>query len=58
MNKGFYSDNRRRIATHMAGGDIMLFFSGESVLVTAGGCENLSASIPATIEEIENVMAH
>ena len=30
----------------------------DNVLVTADGCENLSASIPATIEEIENVMAH
>jgi Xaa-Pro aminopeptidase len=29
----------------------------DNVLVTANGCENLSASIPATIEEIENVMA-
>jgi Xaa-Pro aminopeptidase len=29
----------------------------DNVLVTAGGCENLSASIPATIEEIESVMA-
>lgn len=28
----------------------------DDVLVTADGCENLSASIPATIEEIENVM--
>ncbi|MBE0685999.1 MAG: M24 family metallopeptidase [Anaerolineaceae bacterium] len=28
----------------------------DNVLVTAGGCENLSASIPATIEEIENIM--
>jgi hypothetical protein len=27
------------------------------VHVTAEGCENLSASIPATIEEIEKVMA-
>ena len=30
----------------------------DNVLVTAGGCENLSASIPATIEEIETLMAH
>jgi Xaa-Pro aminopeptidase len=29
----------------------------DDVLVTADGCENLSASIPATIEEIEKVMA-
>lgn len=29
----------------------------DNVLVTAGGCENLSARIPATIEEIESVMA-
>ncbi len=29
----------------------------DNVLVTADGCENLSASIPATIEEIEAVMA-
>jgi Xaa-Pro aminopeptidase len=30
----------------------------DNVLVTADGCKNLSASIPAEIEEIENVMAH
>jgi len=29
----------------------------DNVLVTADGCENLSASIPATIEEIEDLMA-
>jgi Xaa-Pro aminopeptidase len=29
----------------------------DNVLVTADGCENLSAAIPATIEEIENTMA-
>lgn len=29
----------------------------DNVLVTADGCENLSAGIPATIEEIEAVMA-
>jgi len=29
----------------------------DNVLVTADGCENLSASIPATIEEIEAIMA-
>ncbi len=28
----------------------------DNVLVTTDGCENLSASIPATIEEIENVL--
>jgi Xaa-Pro aminopeptidase len=27
-----------------------------NVLVTADGCENLSAAIPATIEEIEGLM--
>lgn len=29
----------------------------DNVLVTADGCENLSASIPSTIEEIESLMA-
>lgn len=29
----------------------------DNVLVTADGCENLSAAIPSTIEEIENLMA-
>lgn len=29
----------------------------DNVLVTAGGCENLSAAIPATMEEIESLMA-
>jgi Xaa-Pro aminopeptidase len=29
----------------------------DNVLVTTDGCENLSASIPATIEEIENLLA-
>jgi len=29
----------------------------DNVLVTADGCENLSAAIPATIEDIENLMA-
>ena len=29
----------------------------DNVLVTADGCENLSASIPTTIEEIESLMA-
>ena len=30
----------------------------DNVLVTADGCENLSAAIPVTIEEIENLMAN
>ena len=29
----------------------------DNVLMTAGGCENLSAAIPVTIEEIESLMA-
>jgi Xaa-Pro aminopeptidase len=29
----------------------------DNVLVTAGGCENLSVAIPTTIEEIEDLMA-
>jgi Xaa-Pro aminopeptidase len=29
----------------------------DNVLVTADGCENLSAAIPVTIEEIESLMA-
>jgi Xaa-Pro aminopeptidase len=29
----------------------------DNVRVTADGCENLSAAIPATIEEIESLMA-
>jgi Xaa-Pro aminopeptidase len=29
----------------------------DNVLVTADGCENLSAAIPTTMEEIENLMA-
>ena len=29
----------------------------DNVLVTANGCENLSAAIPTTVEEIENLMA-
>jgi Xaa-Pro aminopeptidase len=29
----------------------------DNVLVTNNGCENLSASIPATVEEIERIMA-
>jgi Xaa-Pro aminopeptidase len=35
MDKKFHGENRRRIAAQMAGGDIMLFFSGESVRKTA-----------------------
>jgi Xaa-Pro aminopeptidase len=30
----------------------------DNVLVTADGCENLSAGIPSTVEEIERLMAH
>jgi Xaa-Pro aminopeptidase len=30
----------------------------DNVLVTADGCKNLSAAIPATIEEIESIMAN
>jgi Xaa-Pro aminopeptidase len=29
----------------------------DNVLVTANGCENLSAAIPSTVEDIENLMA-
>ncbi len=35
MDKRFYGENRRRVATHMTGNDAMLFFSGESVRKTA-----------------------
>jgi Xaa-Pro aminopeptidase len=35
MEKRFYNENRRKIAAHMTGGDVMLFFSGESVRKTA-----------------------
>ncbi|OGO36218.1 MAG: hypothetical protein A2W35_10125 [Chloroflexi bacterium RBG_16_57_11] len=35
MDKTFYIHNRRSIAAYMATGDIMLFFSGESVRKTA-----------------------
>ena len=35
MNKQFYQDNRRKIAEHMADGDVMVFFSGEGVRKTA-----------------------
>ena len=29
MDKIFYSENRRRVETHMTEGEAMLFFSGE-----------------------------
>jgi Xaa-Pro aminopeptidase len=35
MDKRLCNENRRRIAAHMAVGDVMLFFSGESVRKTA-----------------------
>ncbi|MBI5297424.1 MAG: aminopeptidase P N-terminal domain-containing protein [Chloroflexi bacterium] len=35
MDKGFYSGNRQRLAAHMTDGDVMLFFSGESVRKSA-----------------------
>src|SRR5512139_2973728 len=35
MDKSFHSENRRRLAEHMANNDAMLFFSGESVRKTA-----------------------
>src|SRR5512141_3157379 len=35
MDKIFYGENRRRLAEHMADGDAMLFFSGESLRKTA-----------------------
>lgn len=35
MDKRFYGENRQRIAEHMTEGDVMLFFSGESVRKTA-----------------------
>ena len=35
MDKSFYVENRRRLAAHMAGNDVMLFFSGEGVRKTA-----------------------
>jgi len=35
MDKRFYGENRRRLATHMTGNDAMLFFSGESVRKSA-----------------------
>ncbi|MFT3892025.1 MAG: Xaa-Pro aminopeptidase [Anaerolineales bacterium] len=35
MDKQFHSENRQKLATHMADNDVMLFFSGESVRKTA-----------------------
>jgi Xaa-Pro aminopeptidase len=35
MNKEFYSQNRRRLAAHMAEDDVMLFFGGEPVRKSA-----------------------
>jgi Xaa-Pro aminopeptidase len=35
MDKSFCAENRRRLAEHMADGDTMLFFSGESLRKTA-----------------------
>jgi len=35
MDKGFYVENRRRLAAHMTGNDAMLFFSGEPVRKSA-----------------------
>jgi Xaa-Pro aminopeptidase len=35
MQKQFYQDNRRKMAVHMAEGDVMVFFSGEDVRKTA-----------------------
>lgn len=35
MERSFYIDNRRRLAGHLAAGDLMLFFSGESVRKSA-----------------------
>ena len=35
MDKGFFSENRRRVAAYMTGNDVMLFFSGESVRKSA-----------------------
>jgi len=35
MDKNFYSENRRRVASHMTDGEAMLFFSGESVRKSA-----------------------
>lgn len=35
MNQSFYVGNRQKLSAHMADGDVMLFFSGESVRKTA-----------------------
>jgi Xaa-Pro aminopeptidase len=35
MDKQFYMENRRKLSAHQAEGDLMLFFSGESVRKTA-----------------------
>jgi Xaa-Pro aminopeptidase len=35
MNKDFYIENRRKLAVNLEDGDLMLFFSGESVRKTA-----------------------
>lgn len=35
MDKRFHSENRRRLAAHLADNDAMLFFSGESIRKTA-----------------------
>jgi Xaa-Pro aminopeptidase len=35
MDKQFHSKNRQRLAEHMADGEAMLFFSGESLRKTA-----------------------
>jgi Xaa-Pro aminopeptidase len=35
LDKTFHINNRRRLAAHLAAGDLMLFFSGESVRKTA-----------------------
>ena len=35
MNQSFHTENRRKLSAHMADGEVMLFFSGESVRKTA-----------------------
>ena len=35
MDKDFYIENRRKLAENLKDGDLMLFFSGESVRKTA-----------------------
>jgi Xaa-Pro aminopeptidase len=35
MEQRFYSENRRKVAAHMTGNEVMLFFSGEPVRKTA-----------------------